>query len=61
MANGELNQQSSSHSHDLRNRIVFTILVLCVYRLGTYVVLAGIDPFALQNDVFKPKRFTRNV
>ena len=48
MANGELNQQSSSHSHDLRNRIVFTILVLCVYRLGTYVPLAGIDPFALQ-------------
>ena len=48
MANGEISQQPLSHSHDLRNRIVFTILLLCVYRLGTYVPLAGIDPFALQ-------------
>ena len=48
MAIGEANQQSLSHSNDLRNRIVFTILVLCVYRLGTYIPLAGIDPFALQ-------------
>ena len=48
MAIGEANQQSLSHSDDLRNRIVFTILVLCVYRLGTYIPLAGIDPFALQ-------------
>ena len=47
MANGETSQQPISHSHDLRNRIVFTILLLCVYRLGTYVPL-GIDPFALQ-------------
>ena len=47
MANGETNQPAS-HSSDLRNRIVFTILILCVYRLGTYVPLAGIDPFALQ-------------
>tara|TARA_A100000164_G_scaffold316263_1_gene296254 strand:- start:1771 stop:3072 length:1302 start_codon:yes stop_codon:yes gene_type:complete len=48
MAIGEVNQKSLSHSNDLRNRIVFTILVLCVYRLGTYIPLAGIDPFALQ-------------
>ncbi len=48
MANGDGNPQISSHSSDLRNRIIFTILVLCVYRLGTYVPLAGIDPFALQ-------------
>jgi len=48
MANGELNQQSSSHSNDLRNRIFFTIGILCIYRLGTYIPLAGIDPFALQ-------------
>tara|TARA_B100000579_G_scaffold367056_1_gene327238 strand:- start:568 stop:1869 length:1302 start_codon:yes stop_codon:yes gene_type:complete len=48
MANGEGNQQASTHSNDLRNRIIFTILILCVYRLGTYVPLAGIDPFALQ-------------
>ena len=48
MANGEVNQKPLSHSHDLRNRIFFTILILCVYRLGTYIPIAGIDPFALQ-------------
>ena len=48
MANGEFNKQSSSTSSDLRNRIIFTVLMLCVYRLGTYVPLAGIDPVALQ-------------
>ncbi len=47
MANGEINQPTT-HSHDLRNRVIFTILILCVYRLGTYIPLAGIDPFALQ-------------
>ena len=47
MANGEGNQQASTHSNDLRNRIIFTILILCVYRLGTYVPIAGIDPNSL--------------
>ena len=42
MANGDINQSS-----DLRNRIFFTIFILSVYRLGTYVPLAGIDPVAL--------------
>ena len=37
-----------SKSNDLRNRIFFTILILCVYRLGTYVPLPGIDPLSLQ-------------
>ena len=32
-----------SKGNDLRNRIIFTILVLSVYRLGTYVPLPGID------------------
>ena len=31
-----------------KNRILFTILILIIYRLGTYVPLAGIDPSALQ-------------
>tara|TARA_B100000700_G_scaffold316637_1_gene406538 strand:+ start:1389 stop:2690 length:1302 start_codon:yes stop_codon:yes gene_type:complete len=48
MAENDFNNKSLSQSHDLRNRIVFTILILCVYRLGTYVPLAGIDPFALK-------------
>tara|TARA_B110000438_G_scaffold296819_1_gene342113 strand:+ start:945 stop:2210 length:1266 start_codon:yes stop_codon:yes gene_type:complete len=34
---------------DLKNRIFFTIFVLCVYRFGTYVPLSGIDPEALQS------------
>ena len=38
----------SSHSSDLRNRIFITIFILCIYRLGTYVPIAGIDPVALQ-------------
>ena len=37
-----------SSSHDLRNRILFTILILSVYRLGTYVPLPGIDPESLK-------------
>ena len=37
-----------SKSNDLRNRIFFTVLILCVYRLGTYVPLPGIDPQSLQ-------------
>ena len=34
---------------DLRNRIIFTIFILCVYRLGTYIPLPGIDAQALQS------------
>jgi preprotein translocase subunit SecY len=37
-----------SHAKDLRNRIIFTILLLIVYRLGTYVPLSGIDPQSLK-------------
>jgi len=37
-----------SQSNDLRNRIVFTIFILAVYRLGTFVPLPGIDPEQLQ-------------
>ena len=37
-----------SQAKDLRNRILFTILLLIVYRLGTYVPLSGIDPMALK-------------
>ena len=38
-----------SQSNDLRNRIVFTILILAVYRLGTFVPIPGIDPEQLQS------------
>ena len=44
----DISQNVSSKSNDLRNRIFFTIFILCIYRLGTFIPLAGIDPYALQ-------------
>ena len=38
----------SSQSNDLRNRIIFTLIILAIYRLGTFVPLPGIDPEQLQ-------------
>ena len=38
-----------SKSNDLKNRILFTIFILSIYRLGTYIPLPGIDPQALQD------------
>ena len=38
----------SSQSNDLRNRILFTIFILSIYRLGTFIPLPGIDPQELQ-------------
>ena len=37
-----------SQAKDLKNRILFTILLLVIYRLGTYVPISGIDPLALK-------------
>lgn len=34
---------------ELRKRIVYTILLLLIYRLGSFVVLPGIDPMQLAN------------
>tara|TARA_B100001250_G_scaffold47662_1_gene37313 strand:- start:24 stop:1307 length:1284 start_codon:yes stop_codon:yes gene_type:complete len=39
---------ASSQNTDLRNRILFTIFILTIYRLGTFVPLPGIDPDQLQ-------------
>jgi len=38
-----------SKENDLKNRIFFTVLMLCVYRLGTYIPLPGIDAQALKS------------
>ena len=38
----------TQQSNDLRNRIIFTIVILSIYRLGTFVPLPGIDPEQLQ-------------
>ena len=39
---------ATPQSGDLKNRILFTIFILCIYRLGTFVPLPGIDPDQLQ-------------
>ena len=39
---------SANSQNDLRNRIFFTIFILAIYRLGTFVPLPGIDPSQLQ-------------
>ncbi|MDB9743681.1 preprotein translocase subunit SecY [Pelagibacteraceae bacterium] len=49
MSSENLNSAGAfSQAKDLKNRILFTILLLIVYRLGTYVPLSGIDPLALK-------------
>ena len=42
MANG------ISQNDDLKNRIFFTIIILSIYRLGTFIPIPGIDPVSLQ-------------
>ena len=39
---------SSTPTNDLRNRIIFTLAILTVYRFGTFVPLPGIDPEQLK-------------
>ena len=39
---------SSSQTNDLKNRILFTIFILAIYRFGTFVPIPGIDPEQLQ-------------
>ena len=39
---------SSPSNNDLRNRIIFTLAILTVYRFGTFVPLPGIDPEQLK-------------
>ena len=34
---------------ELRNKIIFTLLLLFIYRLGSFIVLPGIDPNKLDN------------
>ena len=49
MSSESLNTSGAfSQAKDLKNRILFTVLLLIVYRLGTYVPLSGIDPLALK-------------
>ena len=47
MSNENFSQGAFTKANDLKSRIFFTIGILIVYRIGTYVPLAGIDPQAL--------------
>ena len=51
MANENTDTGFFSKSNDLRNRILFTIFILSIYRLGTYVPLPGIDPESLSSPI----------
>jgi len=48
MENTNLKSGFFSKDKDFKNRILFTIMMLCVYRLGTYIPLPGIDAQSLQ-------------
>ena len=48
MSSESLNTGAFSQAKDLKNRILFTIILLMIYRLGTYVPISGIDPLALK-------------
>ena len=39
---------ANPQSSDLKNRIIFTIFILSIYRLGTFIPLPGINPDQLQ-------------
>ena len=47
MSNENFSQGALAKANDLKSRIFFTIFILIIYRLGTYVPLSGIDPQAL--------------
>jgi preprotein translocase subunit SecY len=38
-----------SKIEDLRNRILYTLGIIVIYRLGAYIVLPGVDPHQLEN------------
>ena len=39
---------ATPQTNDLKNRIFFTVIILAIYRFGTFVPLPGIDPTQLQ-------------
>ena len=46
-----LNFGAFSKATELKNRLLFTLLMLIVYRLGTFIPIPGIDPTII-NDIF---------
>lgn len=52
MAKAQAQGKSGSSYADLKRRVVFLILALVVYRLGTHIPVPGINPDALA-DLFR--------
>ena len=48
MSSENISAGAFSQATDLKKRIIFTVILLMVYRLGTYVPLSGIDPSSLK-------------
>ena len=61
MSSESLNPGAFSQAHDLRKRIFFTILILIIYRVGTYVPLSGIDPDALKEIMSNSQKGLRGM
>ncbi len=47
-----LNFAALGKATELKKRLWFTLIVLVIYRLGTYIPLPGIDP-AILEDIFQ--------
>jgi len=47
-----MNMSAFSKATELKSRIMFTVLALIVYRIGTYIPVPGIDP-AMLGEVFR--------
>ena len=54
MAKAQAMSKSGPRYGDLKRRIVFLILALVVYRMGTHIPVPGINPDAL-SDLFQQK------
>ena len=52
-----INLGSIAKAEDLKKRILFTLLALIVYRIGSYIPVPGIDPVALETSL-QHKSFT---
>ena len=45
---GKRSIEAPATNKDLQQRILFTLLILIIYRLGTYLPIPGIDPVVFQ-------------
>ena len=46
----KISSETFSKASDLKDRIIFTLLALFVYRIGTYVPLPGLDPAIIEDN-----------